>query len=73
MAATRVLNITLDQETYLGFTDLCANAGVTAAALIEAFARNAITEDIMAPTKLPSLPRLVQEARVIAAERRRRR
>jgi len=66
-----VLNVALDQETYEALQDYCDREGVTAAALVEAFARAVTSLDQR--LKPPSLPRLTSDARAIAGERRRRR
>lgn len=67
-----ILNVGLDEGTFEAFHAFCVRNGVTAAALVEAFARHAVTEDLTSPVLLRSLPTLIEEARVIAAERRKR-
>jgi hypothetical protein len=60
--------VALDEKTFEDLQDYCDEQGVTASALVEAFAR-AVTSN----RKPPLLPSFVAEARKIAAERRRRR
>jgi hypothetical protein len=63
-----ILNVALDQSTFKALQEFCDEQGVTASALVEAFAR-AVTSD----RNPPQLSTFVTEARKIAAQRRRRR
>lgn len=63
-----VLNVALDEQTHDRFLRFCEVEGITAAALVEAFARMVVSDS--PPIRLPEL---IVDAREIAAERRRRR
>lgn len=62
-----ILNIALDEPTHERFIALCDTQGVTTSAIVEAFARKATDEG-----STEWLGELFAEARLIAAERRRR-
>jgi hypothetical protein len=69
-----ILNVALDEATREHLREFCARYGVSATALVEAFARAAIRDDDgpLLATLPPWLTDIIAEARSVDAERGRR-